>query len=67
MLVGVIGAGLGIKGATTARATPPQPTHHLGDDVILADQQPIGGERRGQMPVAEMPGQPQQGRPAWVR
>lgn len=38
----------------------PEPSHHLGDDVVRANAQALAGDLQRQMPIAEMPGNPQQ-------
>ena len=38
-----------------------EPGHHIGDDVIGADAQPLAGDLQRQMAIAEMPGDAQHG------
>lgn len=58
-----IGADFGIEGGFEPGDTATEAGHHIGDHVIRADAQPVAGDLQRQMPVAEMPGNPQQIRP----
>ena len=58
------GAGIGADFRVERRLEPgdpaAEPRHHLGDDMVGADAQPLAGDLQRQMPVAEMPGDAQQ-------
>ena len=53
-------AGVRIESRHDVRDVAAKVGDHLGDDMIVEDQQPAGQYLHGQMPVAEMPGQPRQ-------
>lgn len=55
-----IGATFGIEGRLDLDHPRAEALHHLLDDVIAADAQPLGHDLRGQMTIAEMPGEPHQ-------
>ena len=57
---GKIGAAFRVERRLQLGNPPAEPGYHLGDDVIRADAQPFAGDLDGQMPVAEMPCNPQQ-------
>ena len=60
----VSGAGIGADFGVERRFEPgnpaAEPYYHVGDDVIRANAQPRPGDLQRQMPVPEMPGNPQQ-------
>jgi hypothetical protein len=53
-----IGAAFGIERRLDLDDARTQPRHHRLDDVIAPDPQALWHDLRGQMPVAEMPGDP---------
>ena len=55
-----IGATFGIERRLDLDDKRAQTLHHRLDDVITADAQALGHDLRRQMPVAEMPGDPDQ-------
>src|SRR5262245_45974878 len=55
-----VGAALGIKGRLDLDHPRAKPLHHCLDDVIPADAQAFRQYLRRQMPVAEVPGDPDQ-------
>ena len=53
-------AGVRIEGCHDVCDAAAKVGDHPCDDMVMQDQQPAGQYLRGQMPVAEMPGQPRQ-------
>ena len=49
-----------IEGGFEPGDPPPKPGHHFGDDVVRANAESFTGDLQRQMPIAEMPGNPQQ-------
>lgn len=64
MLMMMSGAGIGtdfrIEGSLEASDSAAEAGHHIGDDVIGANAESLPGDLKRQMPVAQMPGDPQQ-------
>ena len=56
-----VSAAFGIKRGFDRTQPSAQAGHHLGQHVIGADTQPVADNLQRQMPVAEMPGNAQQG------
>ena len=55
-----IGADFRVEGGFERGQPPAEAGHHLGDDMIGADAQPLARDLQWQMPVAEMPRDAQQ-------
>ncbi|MDR6661844.1 putative Rdx family selenoprotein [Tardiphaga robiniae] len=55
-----IGAAFGIERRLDLDHPRAKTLHHLLDDMIAADTQPLGHDLRRQMAIAEMPGEPHQ-------
>lgn len=55
-----IGAAFGIERCLDLDHLGAEALHHLLDDMVAADTQPLGHDLRRQMAVAEMPGEPHQ-------
>jgi hypothetical protein len=65
MMVGraAIGADFRVEGSIEPGDTAAEPGYHIGDDVIRSNAQPLAGDLKRQVPVAEVPSDPQQVRP----
>jgi hypothetical protein len=55
-----VGADFGIERGVECGQMAAETRHHLGDDVIGADAQPVARDLQRQMPIAEMPRYAQQ-------
>ena len=55
-----IGAALGVERALDTAHLGAQPVHHVGDHVIVADVDDALTDLGGEVPVAEVPGDPRQ-------
>jgi hypothetical protein len=62
MMVGPagIGADFRVEGALEPSETAAEPDYHIGDDVIRPNAQPLAADLKRQVPVAEVPSDPQQ-------
>jgi hypothetical protein len=58
-----VGADFRVEGGIEPRETAAEPDYHIGDDVIRSNAQPLAGDLKRQVSVAEMPSDPQQVRP----
>ncbi len=58
-----IGADLRVERGFDPGNGAPQSRHHIGDDVIRSNAQPLAGDLKWQVSVAEVPSDPQQVRP----
>jgi hypothetical protein len=62
VIVLAVGAALGIEGHAHLAHFRAQSLQHVDDDVIVADQEAVVIDLRRQMAIAEMPGDPREGR-----
>jgi hypothetical protein len=58
-----VGADFRVEGRIEPCETAAEPDYHIGDDVIRSNAQPLAGDLKRQVSVAEMPSDPQQVRP----
>ena len=55
----MVGAGFGVERRLQFDDAPAEAGYHLGDHVVGPDAQPFSGNLYRQVPVAEVPGNPQ--------